>query len=98
MDFMDDLVLKLSAAIKARPAPRNSLKIKVKGLGVIVATQSLITREEIPADNEIALSRADCEKLVAGKLNPQMAYLQGKIKITGDPAMVLQWLPIFLGK
>jgi putative sterol carrier protein len=98
MDFIDDLVLKLSEAIKARPAPRNSLKIKVKGLGVIVATQSLITREEIPADNEIALSRADCEKLVAGKLNPQMAYLQGKIKITGDPAMVLQWLPILLGK
>ena len=98
MDFIDDLVLRLSEAIKARPAPSNSLKIKVKDLGVIVATQSLITREEIPADTEIALSRADCEKLIAGKLNPQMAYLQGKIKITGDPAMVLQWLPIVLGK
>jgi putative sterol carrier protein len=70
----------------------------VKDLGFIVATQSLITREEIHADTEIALSRVDCEKLIAGKLNPQMAYLQGKIKITGDPAMALQWLPILLGK
>jgi putative sterol carrier protein len=98
MDYIDDLVLRLSAAIKARPAPSNSLKIKVKDIGVIVATQSLITKEDLPADTEIALSRMDCEKLIAGKLNPQMAFLQGKIKITGDPAMALQWLPILLGK
>src|ERR1700736_5510875 len=98
MDFLDELVIRLSAAIKSRPAPNNSLKIQLKDLGAIVATKSLVTREEIPADTEIKLSRADCEKLIAGKLNPQMAYLQGKIKITGDPAMVLQWLPILLGK
>ena len=98
MDFIDELVFRLSAAIKARPAPNNSLKIHLKDLGVIVATKTSITREEIPADTEIKLSRADCEKLIAGKLNPQMAYLQGKIKIIGDPAMVLQWLPILLGK
>jgi putative sterol carrier protein len=98
MDFIDELVVRLSAAIKAQPAPDSSLKIRLKDLGVIVATRSSITREEIPADTEIKLSRADCEKLIAGKLNPQMAYLQGKIKITGDPAMVLQWLPILLGK
>src|ERR1700692_609752 len=98
MDFIDELVVRLSAAIKAQPAPDSSLKIRLKDLGVIVAKKSSITREEIPADTEIKLSRADCEKLIAGKLNPQMAYLQGKIKITGDPAMVLQWLPILLGK
>src|SRR5216683_7675883 len=98
MDFIDELVLRLSAAIKAQPAPNNSLKIQLKDLGVMFVTKSLITREEVPADTEITLSRVDCEKLIAGKLNPQMAYLQGKIKITGDPAMALQWLPILLGK
>jgi putative sterol carrier protein len=98
MDFMDELVTKLSAAIKSRPAPDKSLKVQLKDLGTIVATKSLITREDLPADTTIKLSRGDFEKLVAGKLNPQMAYLQGKIKITGDPLTALQWLPILENK
>ena|ERR1700736_3386394 len=98
MDYIDELVIRLSEAIKSRPAPNGSLKVHLKDLGVIVATKSLITKEEIPADTAISLSRANFEKLIAGKLNPQMAYLQGKIKITGDPVTALQWLPILLDK
>jgi putative sterol carrier protein len=98
MDFIDEIVAKLSAAIKSRPAPNNRLKVQLKNVGAFVATQSLITREEIAADTSIQLSRADFEKLIAGKLNPQAAYLQGKIKITGNPIDALAWLPILQGK
>jgi putative sterol carrier protein len=98
VEFLDEIVAKLSAAIIARPAPKKSLKIKLKGLGVVVATDSSITKNDCETDTTITISRGDLEKLAAGKLNPELAYMQGKIKISGDPLVALQWLPVLRGK
>jgi putative sterol carrier protein len=98
MDFLDDIVSRLSAAIAERPAPDKSLKITLKGLGTIVVTNSMAAKQDSPTDTAITISRPDFEKLIAGKLNPQTAYLMGKIKVNGDPMAALQWLPVLQNK
>jgi putative sterol carrier protein len=98
MDFLDEVVEKLTVAIASRPAPVKSLKINLKGLGVVVASSSSVTKTDSAADATITISRANLEKLVSGKLNPQIAYLQRKIKVDGDPVVALQWLHVIRGQ
>jgi putative sterol carrier protein len=98
MEFLQEVADKLSAAIASRPVPAKSLKINLKGLGIVVATNASASLDDAVTDTSITISRPDFENLVAGKLNPQMAYLQGKIKIDGDPTVALQWLPVIQGK
>ncbi|MEA2626171.1 MAG: sterol transfer family [Candidatus Binatota bacterium] len=38
----------------------------------------------------IALKAEDAERLRKGELNPQMAFLQGRIRMTGDAALAMQ--------
>ncbi|ASG22185.1 SCP2 sterol-binding domain-containing protein [Nitrospirillum viridazoti] len=97
-DFIESVVGKLKTAIAAKPAPAKSLKIKIKDVGVVLANAATVEAQEGAADTVITVSRSDFENLASGKLNPQMAYLQGKIKIEGDPAAALQWLPFIQGK
>jgi len=98
MDFLDEVVDKLTVAITSRAGPAKSLKINLKGLGVVVASSSSVTKEDSATDATITLSRANLEKLVSGKLNPQMAYLQRKITVDGDPMVALQWLHVIRGQ
>jgi putative sterol carrier protein len=98
MDFLDELVSRLSAAIAEKPAPDKSLKITLKGLGSVVVTNSMAAKQDSATDTAITISRPDFEKLIAGKLNPQTAFMTGKIKINGDPLAALQWLPLLQDK
>ncbi|XP_066548479.1 sterol carrier protein 2 isoform X2 [Amia ocellicauda] len=52
------------------------------------------------ADCTIAMSDADLLQLMTGKMNPQTAFFQGKLKITGNMgmAMKLQSLQLQPGK
>jgi putative sterol carrier protein len=97
MEFLDEVVATISAAIRSHTVPDKSLKIVFKGLGVIVVTSSSVMKHDVPSDTTITLSRADFEKLAAGKLNPQVAFMQGKVKIDGDPLLALRWLPVIRG-
>lgn len=48
------------------------------------------------ADLTVLVSDKDFDKLVAGKLNPVMAYMTGKIKVQGDLSLAMK-LQGFLG-
>ena len=39
----------------------------------------------------VAATDADFLAIVNGKLNPQMAFMQGKVKMTGDVGLVMQF-------
>ena len=63
-----------------------------------MASSSSVTKKDSTTDATITISRANLEKLISGKLNPQMAYLQRKIKVDGDPMVALQWLQVIRGQ
>jgi putative sterol carrier protein len=76
----------------------NSYLFEIDGVGewkVDVRDGNLTVSEgAADADATISASEENFEKMVAGELNPTMAYMSGKLKIKGDmgAAMKLQKL------
>lgn len=66
-----------------------SVKFDTGSDGVIVIDGSTISTTDAPADCTIKLSLDDLESLVAGELNPTMAFMQGKLKIEGDMSVAM---------
>ena len=66
-----------------------SVKFDTGGDGVIVIDGASISTADGPADCTIKLSLDDLEALVAGDLNPTMAFMTGKIKIEGDMSVAM---------
>jgi putative sterol carrier protein len=60
--------------------------------GVSVPNQ--VTNDDKPADATISMSWADFEALIDGKLDPMMAFMQGKMKIQGDMMVAQKLAPI----
>lgn len=55
--------------------------------------ESRSSSEQLP-DLEIRLSDEDFVALVQGSLNPQVAFLSGKIKVAGDISIALRLAPL----
>ncbi|RFC67457.1 MULTISPECIES: SCP2 sterol-binding domain-containing protein [Mesorhizobium] len=66
-----------------------SVKFDTGSDGVIVIDGATISTTDAPADCTIKLSLDDLESLVAGELNPTMAFMQGKLKIEGDMSVAM---------
>ncbi|WP_273822784.1 MULTISPECIES: SCP2 sterol-binding domain-containing protein [Pseudomonas] len=95
MEYLTEVTEKFKASIASGPTPATSLKVSLKDVGFISVSGSTVSNDDIEADTTITISRKDFEGLIAGKLNAPVAFMQGKIKIKGDPGAALQWLPVF---
>jgi len=62
-------------------------------------TGSILRGEDnaVKADCTFKMSDADCFKLLSGKLNPQAAFLQGKLKISGNMGLAMKLQQLKLG-
>lgn len=54
-----------------------------------------VTNNDLDADVTFVLSMENFEGLVDGSLNPQMAFMMGKMKIEGDMGLALKLADIF---
>lgn len=66
-----------------------SVKFDTGNDGVVVINGGTVSTEDAPADCTIKLSLEDFEALVAGDLNPTMAFMTGKIKVEGDMSVAM---------
>ncbi len=55
----------------------------------------VVTNEDLEADVTFVLSSDNFEGLLDGSLNPQMAFMMGKLKIDGDMGLALKLAEIF---
>jgi putative sterol carrier protein len=53
-----------------------------------------VTNDDKPADATIKLSWADFQALIEGRLDPMMAFMQGKMRIEGDMMLAQRLGPI----
>ncbi len=87
-----------TAAIRGKAATSASLGYRVQfdlgDEGVIfwdgTTTPPIIDNTARDADTVMSLSLANLEALIAGALNPTMAYMTGKLKIQGSMGVALK--------
>ena len=71
-----------------------SLKFDLKGDGFIYIHGGTVNNEDLPADCTIVVSKDDFEAMGEGKLDPTMAFMQGKIKVNGDMSVAMKLQPL----
>jgi len=67
----------------------HSVKFDTGSDGVIVIDGATVSNTDAPTDCTIKLSLDDLDSLIAGDLNPTMAFMSGKIKVEGDMTVAM---------
>src|SRR5512141_678269 len=79
-------VQEIADKIKSRVASagfEHSVKFDTGSDGVIVIDGATVSTTDAPTDCTIKLSLDDLDSLIAGDLNPTMAFMAGKLKVEG---------------
>jgi putative sterol carrier protein len=85
---VQDIAEKIRARVESGGFDR-SVKFDTGSDGVILIDGSTISTTDGPADCTIKLSLDNLESLLAGDLNPTMAFMSGKIKVEGDMSVAM---------
>jgi putative sterol carrier protein len=67
-----------------------SVKFDLGSDGVIVVDGQSVSTQDADADCTITMTKDNFEDLIAGELNPTMAFMTGKIKVAGDMSIAMQ--------
>jgi putative sterol carrier protein len=59
-----------------------------------VSTPNTVSNEDKAADCTLQLAWDDFLQMAAGKLDPTMAFMQGKLKVLGDMSIAMKLQPI----
>lgn len=84
-----EIAARLQKGLERRPL-ENSLKFDCGADGALTLDGGQAALADNPADCTIAISVANLEKLIAGKLNPMTAFAMGKLKVSGDMSVALK--------
>lgn len=85
---IQDIAEKLKPQVAGAGFDR-SVKFDTGADGVLLIDGAAISTTDGPADCTIKLSLDDLESLIAGDLNPTMAFMTGKLKIEGDMSVAM---------
>jgi len=67
----------------------HSVKFDTGSDGVVVIDGATVSTADSPTDCTISLSLDDLDSLIAGDLNPTMAFMAGKLKVEGDMTVAM---------
>ena len=92
------LTEKIRAGVGENSGLGKTVKLDFGGDGKIhidgASTPNSVTNEDKPADATISMSLTDFEAMSEGKLDPMMAFMQGKMKIQGDMMLAQRLAPL----
>jgi putative sterol carrier protein len=75
-----------------------TVKLALGDAGVIyidgASTPNTVSNDDKPADATVSMSWDDFIALSDGKLDPMMAFMQGKLKIAGDMMIAQKLAPL----
>ena len=86
---IQDIAEKLKPQVASAGFDR-SVKFDTGADGVLLIDGATISTADGPADCTIKLSLDDLESLIAGDLNPTMAFMTGRLKVRGDMALAMK--------
>ena len=94
-----DLTATISDKVQSMEANGKKVKIDLKGDGYIFidgsSTPPAVTNDDNEADVTLIIDEENFEGLIDGSLNPQMAFMMGKLKIDGDMGLALKLGELF---
>lgn len=94
MATIDEYTQQLRTAVGSDSGLGKTLKFDFKGEGFIFVDKDTVTNEDKPADCTIVVAKDDFDQITAGKLDPTMAFMQGKLKINGDMSVAMKLQPL----
>lgn len=90
---LDAIIDDLTERLKQNTVSQD-VKFDLGSSGVILVKGSsnppAITREDGPAEVTLRLSEADLQEILNGSLNPQMAFMSGRLEVDGNMALAMQ--------
>lgn len=69
-----------------------SIKLDLKGQGIIHIAGTAVTNDDLPADLVVTVALADLKALGKGELDPTRAMMTGRLKLS-DMSLALQLRP-----
>ena len=95
---LDHYMTEIQQKAAAKPALGNTMKFNLGGQILYIdgtGAKNQISREDKEADCTVSVSQEDFIKLISGQLNPMMAFMSGKIKVTGDMSVAMKLQSLF---
>ena len=84
----------IRAAVGENSGLGKTVKLDLGDKGVIyidgASVPNTVTNEDKPADATVSMAWDDFMALSEGKLDPMMAFMQGKLKVEGDMSVAMQ--------
>jgi putative sterol carrier protein len=98
MSSLDEVVAALTEKLSAAKPFGKKIKFSLDGSVVYLdgtTTPPSVSTTDAPADATISASLDDFVKLMNKQLNPQMAFMSGKVKLQGDMMAAMSLQKIF---
>ena len=96
---VDDITATIRDKVQAMESNGKAVKIDLKGDGFIfidgTTTPPTVSNDDKDADVTLITSEDNFIGLMDGSLNPQMAFMMGKLKIDGDMGLALKLGELF---
>lgn len=82
MATLEELTDRIRRAAESGEGLSRTVKLDLKGEGVIRLEGAAVTNEDGAADLTVSISRADLVKLGKGELDPMRAVMTGRMKLS----------------
>lgn len=92
MATLEELTDRIRRAAASDPQTDKSVKLDLKGEGVIHIAGAAVTNDDKPADLTVTLAKRDLEALGKGELDPVRAMMSGRLKLS-DMGLAMQLQP-----
>ncbi len=96
---LEDITTEIRTKAQSMEANGKKVKIDLKGDGTIfinaTTTPPTVSNIDDEADVTLIISEENFEGLMDGSLNPQMAFMMGKLKVDGDMSLALKLGDLF---
>ena len=89
---LEELTDRIRRAAASDVGVGSSVKLDLKGEGVIHIAGSEVTNEDKPADLVVTLAKRDLEALGRGELDPVRAMMSGRMKLS-DMGLAMRLQP-----
>ena len=93
MATLEEITDRIRRAAASGESVGKTIKLDLKGEGVVHIDGAMVTNEDLPADLVVAISRKDLEALGKRELDPMRAIMTGRMKLS-DMGLAMRLQPV----